>query len=325
VRKASTSTIYDLRLMIDAEAFGGASYRRASAVGKQALGRRLEAVGSRRVRPGLEPLAVLCPPSSVLRLRSLPSVSSVTSVVQEQLSGVSSQFSVLGSPLKRSVRRFPSGMLIFMKHIGFVKRLFMEVRPPAAAAGGDDHRQQIASLPRRQWDYYELPWQSLKPESSSWRRSGAESSCLQPHTLQKNALRRHYERGQNAQNEPNFVRRRRAAEGIVQNEAKLGRTGVCGQTRLSCGAWLGPGVKRAKRTQFGAGSHAIADCGLKDAGRNRTPQANVQNEPNSARPRARAGGKRAKRTQLGPARPRASEGKCAKRTQFGLARGPGRR
>jgi hypothetical protein len=94
VRKASTSTIYDLRLMIDAEAFGGASYRRASAVGKQALGRRLEAVGSRRVRPGLEPLAVLCPPSSVSSLRVLRDLRGSRAVVGSQFTVLSSRFSV---------------------------------------------------------------------------------------------------------------------------------------------------------------------------------------------------------------------------------------
>jgi hypothetical protein len=74
--------------------------------------------------------------------------------------------------------------------------------------------------------------------------------------------------GRNVQNEPNLVslgsstgrrmrktnpilpQRRRLTEESMQNEAKLGGTGVYGQ-RQSCGVWLGPGVKRAKRTQFG--------------------------------------------------------------------------
>jgi hypothetical protein len=43
----------------------------------------------------------------------------------------------------------------------------------------------------------------------------------------------------------------RVTEEIVQNEAKLGEAGACGQSQLSCGAWLGRGAKRAKRTQFG--------------------------------------------------------------------------
>jgi hypothetical protein len=42
--------------------------------------------------------------------------------------------------------------------------------------------------------------------------------------------------------------RRRLAEEIVQNEAKLGRSGVCGKRQLSRQAWLGGTVKRAKRT-----------------------------------------------------------------------------
>jgi hypothetical protein len=75
-------------------------------------------------------------------------------------------------------------------------------------------------------------------------------------------------RRQNAQNKPNSGqpvgvprrsvqtnqisrRRRRLTEETVQNEAKLGGTGVCGQRSLPCGTWLGRGVKRAKRTQSG--------------------------------------------------------------------------
>ncbi len=45
-------------------------------------------------------------------------------------------------------------------------------------------------------------------------------------------------------------RRRGLTEGIVQNEAKLGETGVYGQRQLSCAAWLGRGA---------------CDCGLQIA------------------------------------------------------------
>jgi hypothetical protein len=85
----------------------------------------------------------------------------------------------------------------------------------------------------------------------------------------------------------------------VQNEAKLGATGVYGQRGLSCGAWLGRGVKRAKRTQFAGG-----------------------------RPGTTSRGVRAKRTQSCPApgngrrlagRAAPPESDCAKRTQFGPA------
>ncbi len=99
----------------------------------------------------------------------------------------------------------------------------------------------------------------------------------------------------------------------MQNKAKLGWTGVCGQRLLSRGAWLGRGVKRAKRTQLvGRRPHdcglRIGDCGLEDAGRGRSPEAKcakqtqfcpartrvakgiVQNEPNLARLGAGAGG-----------------------------------
>ena len=47
---------------------------------------------------------------------------------------------------------------------------------------------------------------------------------------------------------PISARRRHPTEGIVQNEAKLRETGMCGQGLSPCGAWPGRGVKRAKRT-----------------------------------------------------------------------------
>jgi hypothetical protein len=77
--------------------------------------------------------------------------------------------------------------------------------------------------------------------------------------------------------------RRRLTEEILQNKAKLGMTGVCGQRRLPCGPWLGRGVKCAKRTQF------------------RSPEV-----PH--------GGDCAKRTQF-PRPEAADEGNCAKRSQ----------
>jgi hypothetical protein len=101
----------------------------------------------------------------------------------------------------------------------------------------------------------------------------------------------------------------------VQNEPKLGGTGVCGQ-RPSYGPWLGRGMKRAKRTQFPATPHGARPKGRGTRGKcaKRTQFARrrravlpstfrprapvVQNEPNLARP----------------------EGKCAKRTQFGSVR-----
>jgi hypothetical protein len=58
---------------------------------------------------------------------------------------------------------------------------------------------------------------------------------------------------------PIFPRRGWVTEEIVQNEAKLGWNGVCGQRLLSCGPWLGRGVKCAKRTQFGYRGPRIAN------------------------------------------------------------------
>ena len=114
----------------------------------------------------------------------------------------------------------------------------------------------------------------------------------------------------------------------MQNEAKLGRTGACGQRRSSCAGRLRREVERAKRSQFGGGPTGV-----------RGPI--VQNEPNWAgreRPRRTKYAKRSQFRQPGrglgkdgrtrktkpiaPSRgffrrssaPR--RGDCAKRTQF---------
>jgi hypothetical protein len=108
--------------------------------------------------------------------------------------------------------------------------------------------------------------------------------------------------------------RGRLTEEIVRNEAKLRWTGVYGQRQLSCGPWLGRGVKRAKRTQFrGPEAH---DCELVTADW-RTPAVGVQagqspvlpNIPSShpPSPQPRPERKRAKRTQFGPGRRRLTD------------------
>jgi hypothetical protein len=120
--------------------------------------------------------------------------------------------------------------------------------------------------------------------------------------------------------------RRRIPEANTQNKAKLGWTGVYRQSRLPCGAR--PGVKRAKRTQFG--DRRPRDCGLRierrrigqrpcetnpiSPGRRRIPEANTQNKAKPGwtgvyrQSRFPCGGgpgvKRAKRTQFGDRRPR---------------------
>jgi hypothetical protein len=112
-------------------------------------------------------------------------------------------------------------------------------------------------------------------------------------------------KSRSVQNEPNLVRPGRLMEGIVQNKAKLGQTGACGQ-RSSCGPWLGRLVKRAKRTQFGparrrAGgemckTNPILLSGQMVGTAHPTKRGGslrrgiVQNEPNFARQRTRAGG-----------------------------------
>jgi hypothetical protein len=94
----------------------------------------------------------------------------------------------------------------------------------------------------------------------------------------------------NAQNEPNLgiepcetnpisSRRGRLTEEIVQNEAKPGATGVCGK-RQSRGAWLGRGVKCAKRTKFRpAAGVPEAEC-VKRTQFGTVGGVNAQNKPN---------------------------------------------
>jgi hypothetical protein len=143
--------------------------------------------------------------------------------------------------------------------------------------------------------------------------------------------------GQMRKTNPISPGRRRLAEEIVQNEAKLGRAGVCWQRQLSRQAWLGGTVKRAKRTQFapapgvrrrpnvqnepnsqrhmgrgqrdgGRGANAQNEANLPGAagwpsraprpsGLGSPPTAIVQNEPNFTRPEAAGGGNCVKRSQ----------------------------
>jgi hypothetical protein len=81
-------------------------------------------------------------------------------------------------------------------------------------------------------------------------------------------------------NEANLSRSRWLTEEIVQNEAKLGGTGVYGQRPLSCWAWLGRGVKRAKRSQFCPRAREWARVGGAARARRR---AIVQNKANFRR------------------------------------------
>jgi hypothetical protein len=76
-------------------------------------------------------------------------------------------------------------------------------------------------------------------------------------------------RGRSCETNPICAGGERLTEEVVQNEAKPGETGVCGQRQLWYGARLGRGVKRAKRTQFRPPG----------GGRRR---ANAQNKPNLA-------------------------------------------
>jgi hypothetical protein len=91
----------------------------------------------------------------------------------------------------------------------------------------------------------------------------------------------------------------------VQNEAKLGGTGVCGQRQSPGGTWLSRGVKRAKRTQFGPGGHG----GGGERRRTASLQTGetVQNEPNFGRDAAWARGSRGTFSLPPPRRPPRSQ------------------
>jgi hypothetical protein len=81
-----------------------------------------------------------------------------------------------------------------------------------------------------------------------------------------------------AQNEPNRGQATGAPRRIVQNEAKLGKTGECGQRELLRGAWLGRGVKRAKRTQFHPGRRQMHKTNPISPRRKRLTEEILQNE-----------------------------------------------
>jgi hypothetical protein len=126
---------------------------------------------------------------------------------------------------------------------------------------------------------------------------GADGGHSPPYERSGEPLRRRL-----VQNEPNLAPPGRLTEEIVQNEAKLRGTGVCGQSQSSAGGWR-PAAKRAKRTQFrprardgyrranaqnkpnqGPGAQ-IADCGLEGmSGGDAQPtkRQNAQNKPNLA-------------------------------------------
>ncbi len=82
-----------------------------------------------------------------------------------------------------------------------------------------------------------------------------------PRSRRGQALRRR----ESCETNPISPGRRWLTEEIVQNKAKLGKTGVCGQRQSLRGVWRSRGVKRAKRTQFRGRRPPglrIGDCGL---------------------------------------------------------------
>jgi hypothetical protein len=125
-----------------------------------------------------------------------------------------------------------------------------------------------------------------KPISGSGGRS--RSGTPNPRSGRGQALRR----AEACKTNPIYRRPGRLTKGIVQNEAKLGGNGACGQRRLPCGAWLGWGVKRAKRTQFYPSAREWARAARAARPRRR---AVVRNEANSPEPGRRRCGWRGHR------------------------------
>jgi hypothetical protein len=173
-----------------------------------------------------------------------------------------------------------------MQHIGVVKRLFMKVRPPAAAVR-DSQQQRIALIPRMEWDFYGFPsgefqvW-GVKCQAKEgggprlrigdWKMS---SGGAQP-TKSRRAQNKANLGVESCQTNPISRRRRRPMKAIVRNEAKLGATGVCGQERLSCVVRPGSEMCRTKPIWGPEAQDCglmIADCGLRKAPRRRRPEA----------------------------------------------------
>jgi hypothetical protein len=107
----------------------------------------------------------------------------------------------------RRVRIFRGAMLIFMQHRGVVRRLFMEVRPPALATVGDSHQRRIAHSHECNGNSMVSPRDSFKFEVSSFKQEepGARNCGL-----------RDVGRGRPTYEEPNRAKRtqfRRAAGG----------------------------------------------------------------------------------------------------------------
>jgi hypothetical protein len=116
-------------------------------------------------------------------------------------------------------------------------------RSPVAAGGGGQRQSPTTNciIPTHRMGILWYPrGGSFKSEVASVK---SERSAIPPSDFR-------LPHGKSCETNPISPRHRRLPEEIVQNEAKLGWNGVCGQTSLPCGAWLGRGVKRAKRTQF---------------------------------------------------------------------------
>jgi hypothetical protein len=196
-----------------------------------------------------------------------------------------------------------------MQHLGVVKRLYMEVCPPAAVRVS--HPQRIAPIPRIEWDFYDFPW----GESQVWGSNRAKRTQFRPVAGSR--------RRKLCKTKPNLGRLGHidkggcragcgaAGERNVQNEANLRleardcglrvrtadwKTPVAGGHRRSNARneanLARPEDKCAKRTQFPAGRMGRGPPGVGQA-------SNVQNEPKFAR---------APGSGRGPAQPRCRAG-----------------
>jgi hypothetical protein len=135
------------------------------------------------------------------------------------------------SPCPRGFAAFAhcaAEMLIFVQHIGFVKRLFMEVRPPAVAAVRDSQQQRIGPIPRMQWGFYDFP-------SGRFQVRGVKCEAIEA-----GAPRSRIERCRAGTPHP------RSGRGQA-----LRRVKACKTNPISLRRRRAPEAKCAERTQFG--------------------------------------------------------------------------
>ncbi len=146
-----------------------------------------------------------------------------------------------------------------MQHTGVVKRLFMEVRPPAVAAVRNGQQERMAPTPRMEWGFYDFLGDSSKFEVSSvkQKRPGvrdcglkgagrgrmAEAKCAERTQFPAGPSgTRPRRRGPIMQNEPNFGQPVGVPRRIARDEPNLappqaGDGGNCAKQSQTWGDW----------------------------------------------------------------------------------------